>query len=81
MNYQMMQNELKLNFNFNSFKFLKNCTKLGYPYYLVLFVNHTKPGTVLTETVLSGESLYLVQPLSLLLSYKIYKYISEAFKK
>ena len=41
------------------FKFLKNRTKLGNSYYLVLFVNRTKPGTVLIETVLSGESLYI----------------------
>ena len=47
----------------------KNCTKLGNPYYLVLFENCTKPGTVLgetvlSETVLSGDSLY--KPLELL---------------
>ena len=36
----------------------KNRTKWGNPYYLVLFVNRTKPGTILIETVLSGESLY-----------------------
>ena len=41
-------------------KFEKNSTKLGNPYYLVLFENRTKPGTVLSETVLSGDSLYLV---------------------
>ena len=29
------------------------------PYYLVLFENRTKPGTVLSETVLSGDPLYL----------------------
>jgi len=28
------------------------------PYYLVLFENRTKPGTVLSETVLSGDPLY-----------------------
>ena len=32
--------------------------KPGNPYYLVLFVNRTKPGTVLIETVLFRESLY-----------------------
>ena len=37
----------------------KNRTKPGNPYYLVLFENRTKPGTVLSETVLSGDSLYL----------------------
>ena len=37
----------------------KNRTKPGNPYYLVLFANRTKPGTVLIETVLSGESLYM----------------------
>ena len=35
-------------------KFEKNRTKPGNPYYLVLFENRTKPGTVL-----SGDSLYL----------------------
>ena len=39
-------------------KFEKNRTKPGNPYYLVLFENRTKPGTVLSETVLSGDSLY-----------------------
>ena len=39
------------------FDISKNRTKPGNPYYLVLFVNRTKPGTVLIETVLSGESL------------------------
>ena len=34
-------------------KFEKNRTKPGNPYYLVLFENRTKPGTVL-----SGDSLY-----------------------
>ena len=40
-------------------KFEKNRTKQGNPYYLVLFENRTKPGTVLSETVLSGDPLYL----------------------
>ena len=40
-------------------KYEKNRTKPGNPYYLVLFENRTKPGTVLSETVLSGDSLYL----------------------
>ena len=29
--------------------------KLGNPYYLVMFENCTKPGNVLSETVLSGD--------------------------
>ena len=29
------------------------------PYYLVLFENHTKPGILLSETVLSGDPLYM----------------------
>ena len=41
-------------------KFEKNRTKQGNPYYLVLFENRTKPGTVLSETVLSGDSLYII---------------------
>ena len=41
-----------------STKFKKNRTKPGNPYYLVLFENRTKPGTVLSETVLSRDSLY-----------------------
>ena len=40
-------------------KFEKNRTKPGNPHYLVLFENRTKPGTVLNETVLSGDSLYI----------------------
>ena len=39
-------------------KFEKNSNKLGNPYYLVLFENRTKLGTALSETVLSGDSLY-----------------------
>ena len=39
-------------------KFEKNRTKARNPYYLVLFENRTKPGTVLSETVLSGDPLY-----------------------
>ena len=39
-------------------KYEKNRTKPGNPYYLVLFENRTKPGTVLSETVLSGDPLY-----------------------
>ena len=39
-------------------KYEKNRTKPGNPHYLVLFENRTKPGTVLNETVLSGDSLY-----------------------
>ena len=39
-------------------KFEKNRTKPGNPYYLVLFQNRTKPGTALSETVLSGDPLY-----------------------
>ena len=38
-------------------KFEKNRTKPGNPYYLVLFENRTKPGTILSETILSGDSL------------------------
>ena len=34
-------------------------TKPGNPYYLVQFENRTKPGTVLSETILSGDSLYI----------------------
>ena len=41
-------------------KFEINRTKSGNPCYLVLFENRTKPGTVLSETVLSGDSLYFV---------------------
>ena len=40
-------------------KYEKNRTKPGNPYYLVLFGNRTKSGTVLSETVLSGDPLYL----------------------
>ena len=40
-------------------RFEKNRTKPGNPYYLVLFENCTKTGTVLSETVLSGDSLYI----------------------
>ena len=40
-------------------KYEKNRTKPGNPYYLVLFEKRTKPGTVLSETILSGDSLYL----------------------
>ena len=43
------------------FDISKNHTKPGNPYYLVLFVNRTKLGTVLIETVLSGESLYSIR--------------------
>ena len=39
-------------------KYEKNRTKLGNPYYLVLFENRTKSATVLSETVLSGDPLY-----------------------
>ena len=39
-------------------KIEKNRTKPRNPYYLVLFENRTKPGTVLSETILSGDSLY-----------------------
>ena len=38
-------------------KFENNRTKPGNPYYLVLFESRTKPGTVVSETVLSGDSL------------------------
>ena len=41
-------------------KYEKNRTKPGNPYYLVLFENRTKPGTVLSETVLSRDPLYLM---------------------
>ena len=34
----------------------KKRTKPGNLYYLVMFENRTKPGTVLSETVLSGDS-------------------------
>ena len=37
----------------------KNRTKPGNQYYLALFVNRTKPGIVLSETVLSGDPLYI----------------------
>ena len=37
-------------------KIEKNRTKPGNPYYLVLFENRTKPGTVL-----SGDSLYMTK--------------------
>ena len=36
-------------------RILKICTKPGNYFYLVWFVKRTKPGTVLSETVLSGE--------------------------
>ena len=39
-------------------KFEENPTKTGNPYYLVMFENHTKPGIVLSETILSGDPLY-----------------------
>ena len=39
-------------------KFEKNRTKPRNPYYLVQFENRTKPGTVLSKTVLSRGSLY-----------------------
>ena len=39
-------------------KYEKTRTKPGNPYYLVLFETGTKPGTVLSETVLSGDPLY-----------------------
>ena len=38
-------------------KFKKNHTKPSNPYYLVLFENRTKSGTILSETVLSWDSL------------------------
>ena len=41
-------------------KFEKNRTKPGNPYYSVLFENRTRQGTVLSETVLSGDSLYII---------------------
>ena len=41
-------------------KIEKNRTKPGNPYYLVLFENRTKPGTILSETVLSGDPLYFI---------------------
>ena len=39
-------------------------TVLNHPYYLVLFENRTKLGTVLSETVLSGTpcSMYFIFP-------------------
>ena len=42
----------------NITKYEKNRTKPGNPYYLVLFENRTKLGTVPSETVLSGDPLY-----------------------
>jgi hypothetical protein len=45
--------------NKNSFKYFKTHSKLVNPYYLELFVNRTKLGTTIIETVLSGESLYV----------------------
>ena len=33
---------------------------MGNPYYLLLLENRTKPGTVLNETVLSGNPLYIL---------------------
>ena len=50
-------------------KYEKNRTKPGNPYYLVLFENRTKLGTVLSETVLSGDSLYKVCCLQMLKQY------------
>ena len=44
----------------NATKFEKEHTKPGYLYYLVLFENRTKPGTLLSETRLRGDSLYSV---------------------
>ena len=41
------------------FDISKNHTTPGNPYYLVLFENRTKPGTVLSETILSGDPLYI----------------------
>ena len=40
-------------------KYEKNRTKPRNRYFLVLFENRTKPGTVLSETVLSGDPLYV----------------------
>ena len=43
-------------------KIEKNRTNPVNPYYLVLFENRTKPVTVLSETVLSGDPLYMNGP-------------------
>ena len=42
-------------------KIWENRIRLGNPYYLVQFENRTKTGTVLSETVLSGDSLYKIE--------------------
>ena len=53
-NHQMTNHEMLKKMK----KIEKNRTKPRNPYYLVLFENRTKPGTTLSETVLSGDSLY-----------------------
>ena len=55
-NYQLINHEMLKTMN----KFEKNRTKPRNPYYLVQFENRTKLGTVLSETVLSGDPLYLI---------------------
>ena len=52
-NYQLTDHEMLKKMK----KIETNRTKPGNPYYLVLFENRTKPGTVLSETVLSGDPL------------------------
>ena len=62
-------------------KIEKNRTKPGNPYYLVLFENRTKPGTVLSETVLSGDPLYWVWWTWLLVYFKLKFYRLEQADK
>ena len=41
-------------------RIMKNRTKPGIPYYLVLIWNRTKPGTALIKTILTGDLLYYI---------------------
>ena len=41
-------------------RIMKNRTKPGIPYYLVLIWNCTKPGTALIKTILTGDLLYYI---------------------
>ena len=50
---------LDLGLSFFEIEIFQNRCKLGNPYYLVRFVNSTKPETVLIETILRRETLYM----------------------
>ena len=63
-----------------STKFEKNRTKPGNPYYLVLFENGIKPGTVLSETVLGGDPLYLVNLKYLIYLFGTYSMLRNAMQ-